>query len=230
MFPINLPTESGSAGQRIIEEIARHGHLTIADLVDRLGVTTTAIRQQVNRLLADRWLVRDRRHGVPGRPADVFSLSEKTKRLFGGLNDELSKLLIEEIAQLEGPARSRSILQSVGRRMAEQGRAFIGAGPPAERLQRLADLLSHEGVLAETHGQADNLHLTVFTCPYRGLASAHPEVCEMERETFSALLGGPVRRDQCVREGHERCEFSIFRQASEREQSADPSQMPAQEL
>jgi DeoR family transcriptional regulator, suf operon transcriptional repressor len=224
MFPNNLPTEPGSTGQRLIVAIARHGHLTIADLVDHLGVTTTAVRQQVNRLLADGWLVRDRRHGVPGRPADVFSLSEKTKRMFGGLNDELSKLLLEEIAHLEGPARSRTILRSVGRRMAEHGRAFIGAGPPAERLQRLADLLSHEGVLAETRGPADNLRLTVFTCPYRGLASEHPEVCEMERETFSALLGGPVRRNQCVREGHERCEFSVL------QPPGDAPRTPATEL
>jgi predicted ArsR family transcriptional regulator len=224
MFPNTLPNEPGSTGQRLIEAVARQGHLTIADLVDRLGVTTTAIRQQVNRLLADGWLVRDRRHGAPGRPADVLSLSEKTKRMFGGLNDELSKLLLEEIAHLEGPARGRSILQSVGRRMAEQGRAFVGVGPPAERLQRLADLLSHEGVLAETRGPADNLRLTVFTCPYRGLASTHPEVCEMERETFSTLLGGPVRRSQCVQDGHERCEFSVFAPPS------DAAQTPAKEL
>ena len=223
MFPTGLRTEPSSTAQRIIEEVTREGQLTIAELVRRLNITTTAIRQQVNRLVADGWLARTQRHGVPGRPADVFSLSDKTHRLFGGRNDEFSRLLIDEIAQTEGPARSRTILQGVGRRMAAQGRAFVGAGPPAERLRRLADLLSHEGILAETHGAADDLRLTVFTCPYRGLASAHPEVCEVECETFSELLGGPVRRSQCVLQGHTRCEFSVS-------PALDGTGRPAQEM
>ena len=209
---MNLPglrLELSSTAQRIVDQVARRGHMTIADLVDSLGVTTTAVRQQVNRLVAEGWLMRTRRHGVPGRPADIFTTSEQAKRLFAGLNDELSKLLIEEIAQAEGPIRSREILQAVGRRIAAQGRRFVGEGPPVERLRRLADMLSQEGVLAETSGSQNDLRLSVFTCPYRSLAHEHREVCEMERETFSDLLGGAVERNQCVLDGHERCEFSL---------------------
>jgi predicted ArsR family transcriptional regulator len=187
--------------------------MTVADLVDNLGVTTTAVRQHVNRLLAEGWLVRTRRRGGQGRPADVFTTSEQAKRLFAGWSDEFSKLLIEEIAEVEGPVRSREILQAVGRRMAEQGRRFVGEGPPVERLRRLADLLSQEGVLAETNGSPDDLRLRVFACPYRGVAHEHREVCEMERETFSELVGGAVQRHQCMLDGHERCEFSLSSQA-----------------
>lgn len=209
MLLLDPRIEAGSAAERMIAAVTRRGQMTIAELVESLGVTTTAVRQQVNRLVAAGWLVRSQRRGGAGRPADVFSVSERGKRLFGEWKDEFSKLLLEEMARVEGPARRRKILRSVGRRMAEERRRFVGEGSPLERLRRLADLLNREGVLAESHGSPGEVHLTVFNCPYRGLAHEHREVCEMELETFSELVGGAVRRDQCVLDGHERCEFSV---------------------
>jgi hypothetical protein len=49
----------------------------------------------------------------------------------------------------------------------------------------------------------------------------------MERETFSTLLGGPVQRDQCVRDGHERCEFRV---SPPPDDAGDPTHTPATEL
>ena len=209
MLPIAPRIEGGSAAERMIAAVTRQGHTTIADLVRSLGLTTTAVRQQVNRLLAKGWLVRSQRHGGLGRPADVFAVSDRVKRLFGESRDEFSKLLLEEIMQVEGPAARRKILQGVGRRMVEERRRFVGEGKPVERLRRLADLLNREGVLAETRGPRADLHLAVFTCPYQGLAGEHREICEMERRTFSELVGRTVRRHQCVLDGHEHCEFSV---------------------
>jgi len=209
MFLPDLHSEGGSTAEWIVAAASRRGQMTIADFVELLGVTTTAVRQQVNRLVAEGWLVRSQRHGGQGRPADVFSVSERVKRLFSEWRDEFSKLLLEELTEVEGPARSRMILQGVGRRMAEQRRRFVGGGSPVERLRRLAELLSREGVLAEADGSQGDVHLAVFTCPYRGLAQEHPEICEMELETFSELVGGKVRRRRCVLDGHERCEFSV---------------------
>jgi DeoR family transcriptional regulator, suf operon transcriptional repressor len=209
MFPMDPRIETGSAAERIIAAVTRGGQTTISDLVAALGVTTTAVRQQVNRLLADGWLVRSQRHGGMGRPADVFSVSEQAQRLFGERKGEFSRLLLEEMAQTIGAARRRAMLRNVGRRMAEQRRRFVGEGSPAQRLQSLAELLGREGVLAETSGPQGDLHLAVFTCPYHGLAAEHREICEMERQTFSDLVGGDVRRHQCVLDGHGCCEFSL---------------------
>jgi len=209
MTPTGPGSQASSPAQRIIDLLTRRGPLSTAELVHALGVTTTAVRQQVNRLAAEGWLVRTRRTHGPGRPADVFAISAQTRRQFGARNDELSRLLIEEILNVEGPSRGRSILRRVGKRMAQNERPAVGEGPTADRLRRLADRMTRDGMVVETNGSPDHPRLTVFTCPYHGLAEEHREVCDMERETFSTLLGGPVQLEQCVLDGHTRCEFSV---------------------
>ncbi|NLG44544.1 MAG: MarR family transcriptional regulator, partial [Phycisphaerae bacterium] len=95
-------SESDSPALRIVNLLARRGPCTIAELVAALGVTTTAVRQQVNRLVARRWLIRTRRRQGPGRPADVFALSDDARRMLGGQAEELSRLLLEQIAEMPG--------------------------------------------------------------------------------------------------------------------------------
>ncbi len=194
--------------QRIVNLIARRGAATVAELVAALGVTTTAVRQQVNRLVADGWLVRTQRRNGPGRPADVFALSDEARRTFGAQGDELSRLLLEEIAEMEGPDRRQVLLEAVGRRIAQNARRFVGDGSPEERLRRLAELLSREGVLAEAEGGERAVRLAVFTCPYHGVASEHREICDMERKAFSEVIGDAVALEHCVLDGHGCCEFT----------------------
>lgn len=207
-------TTLGSSAQRVIEVLVRCGPLTMAQLVAELGVTTTAVRQQINRLLAAGWVTRTQRRRGPGRPADVFAISEDARRRLGANLGELSRLLIEEIVDVEGPARGRMLLRRVGRRMAESQRSAVGEGPPADRLRRLAELLNRDGMMVAAEQSGSDLKLTVFTCPFRGLASEHPEVCDMEREAFSALLGGPVQLRQCMQNGQARCEFGVSAETS----------------
>jgi len=202
-------TVLGSSAQRVIDLLVRRGPHTMAQLVAELGVTTTAVRQQVNRLLANGWVTRTQRRRGPGRPADVFAISEEARRRFGTNAGELSRLLIEEIVDAEGPMRARMRLRRVGQRMAESQRSVVGEGPPLDRLQRLAELLSRNGMTVAVEQSGEGLRLMVFTCPFGGLATEHPEVCDMEREAFSALLGGPVQLRRCVQSGYARCEFGV---------------------
>lgn len=198
-----------SPTQRIIERLLRRGASTIVELTRDLGVTATAIRQQVNQLVDEGWLIRTRRSLGPGRPAGVFAVSEKTRRLFGAGGPDLSRLLVEEIAELEGEDKARLILERVSQRLARAARPAVGDGPPNERVRRLATYLSREGVLAESDAVPQGQRLAVFTCPYAGLVEDHRELCEMERSAFSALIESPVRRDHCLLDGHAACEFTF---------------------
>ena len=92
MNGLGHPLDEGSPARRIIELLLRQGRMTIAQLVESTGVTTTAIRQQVDRLVFEGWLVREGRRGGLGRPAHVMSVSNQTKRLFGQQSDDLARM------------------------------------------------------------------------------------------------------------------------------------------
>jgi DeoR family transcriptional regulator, suf operon transcriptional repressor len=198
-----------SPRDRIIRTLLHRGALTVTELTLELGVTATAIREQVNRLAAEGWLNRARRSQGPGRPAALFAVSEKTKRLFAGHGPDLSRLLVSEIAELDGEGKVQIILERVTRRMAEAARPAVGQGVLAERVRGLGTFLSHEGVLAESGAQPQGQRLAVFTCPYAGVVEEHRELCELERAAFSELTASPVRRQHCLLDGHAACEFTF---------------------
>ena len=155
--------------------LLRHGPLSIAELVRELAVTTTAVRMQVNRLLAEGWLVHTRRSAGPGRPAGVYALSDRARREIGVRSGpELSKLLLAEIAEQEGEQKAKLLLAGVSRRLAEAARQSVGNGSPEERLRRLAEFLSGEGIPAEA--PPEGARLTVFACPYAALSAAQKDL------------------------------------------------------
>ncbi|MCH7870608.1 MAG: MarR family transcriptional regulator [Planctomycetes bacterium] len=201
--------DDGSPARRIINLLLRRGQMTIAQLVETTGVTTTAIRQQVDRLLSEGWLERQPRRGGPGRPAHVLSVSEQTKRLFGGQADDLVGMIVEETVAQAGAETARDILKGVGRRMARMSHDQIGSGPMVERLKNLATVMERRGMLVEAAQTESGMSLTIFTCPYPELAGQHREICDMEREAVSELMGGPVELHQCMQDGDHCCEFSM---------------------
>lgn len=192
--------------------------MTVAELMSSLGVTATAVRQQVNRLAGEGWLLRTHRNAGAGRPAGVFAVSEKARRLFQSGGPDVARLIVEELARSEGEDKTRALLERVSRRVTQAARPTVGKGPAAERVQRLAEFLTREGVVAES--AARGLKLNVFTCPYGGLAHEHREICEMERQAFSELVERPVEQQQCMLDGHAACEFKIAAEAEEPEAGA----------
>jgi len=169
------------------------------------------VREQADRLLREGWLVRSRRRGHTGRPADVYALSQRAKHICAGRADVLARLLLDELAATQGADAAQTFLAGVARRMAELARRAIGEGPVPERVRRLADLLGTNGVIAES--DAAGLRLSVYTCPYAGVAGGHPEICEMESEMIRQALGVGVRRRQRMRDGHRICEFELSARA-----------------
>ena len=79
----------GSPGWQVVKQIRRNGEMTVRELVKALGVTTTAVRLQVDRLVRDGILTVDKRGGRRGRPSDVFRLTERGQSLVSHKYDEL---------------------------------------------------------------------------------------------------------------------------------------------
>lgn len=196
-----------TAGRRVLEALARRGAMSVRGLVETLGVTTTAVRQQVKRLHDAGWVLCEKRRGGTGRPADLFSLSPEARRRFGGQRVELFRLLVEELLDAADEEQARALLGRVSRRMAAHTKDAIGNGPIEERLRNLAAYLAKQGDLAEVGDEADGQRLRVYTCPYAGIADHRREICEMERRAFSAVVGKPLRLARRKPDGPHCCEF-----------------------
>ncbi len=209
---LQLPTEdeAGSRQQQIIATLLRHGPMTIADLADALGVAKTSLRPQVDRLVLQGWLDRGRRRQGPGRPADIFSVSARSRQHSARQTmGELARLFLEEMAATETRSKVTSVVDGVGRRVTRLLRPIIGEGSPSERLRRLSEYLSESGILNDTSHSRRTVTLTIHTCPYVGLAGEYQQICAMHRQTLAELLGGETSSYRCRHEGHPYCELQV---------------------
>ena len=202
-------SQPGSRGWEIIVLAARHGPITLADIARELGLAKTSVRQQIDRLVAEGWLDRSRRHGKPGRPVDVFSLSDQGRQLFTQRADVFLHALLEEVVSAEGEAKLRALITGVGRRLLQRFRQLIGDGPPEERLRRLAELLGDAGALNDVVTSDEGVTLKIHTCPYHGLTDGRRLICEMEREVIGELIGAETQLKHCMADGQPRCELDV---------------------
>lgn len=200
-FPIS------SSASLILQHLQRHGQATIKELEEVLGVSTTAVREHLAHLQVENLVATSTVRRGPGRPRLVYTLTDKAQSLFPKQYDLLINLLLKEIAAVGGTEQVDLLLERVGKRLASEYSNRISSSEIQDRLVELRALLEARGIPAEVHQSGDGLH--IFACPYFDVAQEHGEVCAMERQMLEEVLGGQVRLEHSIREGHQRCRFVI---------------------
>jgi DeoR family suf operon transcriptional repressor len=196
------------AGQ-ILKLLQQQGSLSIKEIETALGVTTTAVRQQLTVLqvegLVSTTMVREKR----GRPHAVYNLSDKGQALFAQGYEDLALVLLKEVLGLEQPESVRQLLQRVSTRLGEQYAEQMNGAALAERLQALVSVLEQRGISSKIEEEDGAFVLTEYSCPYYGLAREHREVCDMEIEAIEQALGSEVTLCQSQLDGHHGCQFQV---------------------
>ena len=204
----DIQRDNSPAGQ-ILRLLQHQGRRSIKEIETELGVTTTAVRQQVTSLVAAGLVTADTVREKRGRPHAVYGLSDKGHELFAGGSMDFAHALLGEVLQIGDPGLAQELLSRVssrlGRRYAEQMNGIA----VRERLQDLADWLRVHGIPSRVDEEADAFVLTEYGCPYYGLAREHREVCDMEIEALQLALGSPVTLCQSQLDGHHGCQFQV---------------------
>jgi predicted ArsR family transcriptional regulator len=208
MTTFGFQNRSTPAGQ-ILEYLLRHTTASIKDLEDTLGVTATAVRQQLASLSAEGLVVMARERQGVGRPRNVYKLTERSHSLFACYCDELALDLIHELLETEGTAKLRYLLSRVGEKLAVQYGRQVQGEALGDRILGLSALLDRRGIRAHVEHDDDLIILHEYNCPYHDLSSVHRDVCEMERDTFAQVLGADVTLGNCMHDGHSSCQFLV---------------------
>src|SRR5690606_137044 len=89
--------------RELIEFLRRRGTATVQDMVEFAGVTATAIRQRLTRLLEQGLIVREAESAGRGRPTHRYSLSPSGIRTSGTNNEDLVSVLWSEVRAVSDP-------------------------------------------------------------------------------------------------------------------------------
>ncbi|MCA9238551.1 MAG: replication-relaxation family protein [Planctomycetales bacterium] len=199
-----------SADRYLLDHLRRVGTAGVHEIEQLLGVTRTAVRQRLARLMAEGVIERVAEKQKRGRPSHKYSLTDKGERLAGDNYGDLVEVLWDEIRQIEDKAVRRGLLKRLADRLADTYAARMGttSGALADKMRALRDLMDEKEVPFAVDESGGLPILTALACPYPDLAEHDRSICAMERLMISEALGESVRLSECRLDGGNCCSFS----------------------
>lgn len=193
--------------QSLLNLLRKRGELGIGDLVSELGVTATAVRQRLGRLMEEELVCREEVvRGGRGRPSHCYRLTEKGRRTSGNNYADLVDVLWAEIRAIDDPEIRVGLLKRIAKQLANRAGELAGDSLE-EKMQRLAELMQERRIPFEVDNSGELPVLTAVACPYPELVENDKSICAMERMLFSEVLGESMRLTGCRPQGDSCCSF-----------------------
>jgi DeoR family suf operon transcriptional repressor len=197
-----------SSDKAMIDVLRRNGAVTISVLVAEMGVTATAVRQRLQRLMADGLIERQAEIKGRGRPNHRYSLTEKGERSSGTNFADMADVLWDEIKSVADPEIRRGLLKRIAGRLASRYRNEVGGETLGERMTALAGVMGEREIPFVVDQTGSLPVLSALACPYPELAMRDRSVCTMEKMMLSEILGENVRLSECRLDGASCCTFT----------------------
>jgi predicted ArsR family transcriptional regulator len=200
-----------TSDRALLDLIRRNGPLTVPEMGESLGVTDTAVRNRLARLVGSGLVVRRTLlHQGRGRPRHTYEASVEAQKRLGQNYTDLALALWEEMMTSVADRKLRRLLFTrVTERLAETYRSQLSDHEWEGRLVQLANVLHDRGVEAEVARDAITATpiLRQHSCPYYELAEADRAICALERKMFEKVLGRSLKLSQCRLDGDRFCDF-----------------------
>jgi DeoR family suf operon transcriptional repressor len=203
-----MSTQSETSDKAILDYLRRGGAATVVELAQEMGVTATAIRQRLQRLMADGLIARRTQRKGRGRPNHRYWLTDKGERLAGSNFADLAIVLWEEVKSVEDPAVRRGLVNRIADRLAELYRGRVTGESLRQRMESLVGLMDERDIPFHADFSGDLPVLSALACPFPELAKLDRSVCTMEKLMLSDILGEGVQLGGCRLDGAPCCTFS----------------------
>jgi DeoR family transcriptional regulator, suf operon transcriptional repressor len=209
-----MSTQTETSDQAMLNLMRRNGAVTISALVAEMGVTATAVRQRLQRLMASGLVERHTERKERGRPNHRYSLTEKGERSGGNNFADMAVVLWEEIKSVDDPAIRRGLLKRIADRFVAKYRDRVAGDTLEQRMGTLAETMREREIPFSVNTSGALPVLSALACPYPELAKADRSVCTMEKLMLSEILGNNMRLSECRLDGANCCTFTPTASAS----------------
>src|SRR3954454_1523357 len=164
---------SESSDRPLLDLIRRRGPLTVLEMAASLGVTPTAIRVRLGRLVGSGLVERQVENRGRGRPRHSYQASIEAHKRLGQNYADLAVVLWDEMMRTVEDRKLRRVLFGrITERLAELYRAQVTGDEWEGRLVQLGTILHDRGVETEVTLAEPGVApvLKQHSCPYYELA------------------------------------------------------------
>jgi predicted ArsR family transcriptional regulator len=233
-MPSNHSDDLRSVDRELLAALRVGECMGIGELTEELGVTATAVRQRLDRLMEKGLIEREKVVSGRGRPTFCYHLTSNGQKKAGADPSDLADALWRELIALEDEGLRDRILSSVAKRLGKQfaAQANLGVHEPQakccsqsnqvdsvsleNRLQRLSETMSNRKIPIEVSNVGQMPVLDINACPYPTLTdeSTDRAMCRLEEKMLSEALGEPMQLSSCRLDGDNCCQFSAVSAAT----------------
>ena len=217
------PQETAVRTRRaIVQLLKQEGCLDAETLASRLEITAMAVRQHLYALQDEQLVTYQEEPRPMGRPAKLWQLTPAADRFFPDGYAELTLSLLNSIKEAFGDAgldrllevRTRQQLDGYTEQMKSKrlAQGVTAKQTLKQRLNKLVEIRTNEGYMAEVQTQADGSFLLIQNhCPICAAATVCTGLCAKELEIFQSLLGDEtnIQRIEHIVAGERRCAYQI---------------------
>lgn len=188
------------------------GPQSIAVIARAMDVTAEAVRQQMTRLHADGLVDAESRSAGRGRPTQIWFLTAAGHGRFPDTHAEMTVQMIAAVRQVFGDEGIDKLVQVRENAMLNVYQQAMQDAPDLKaRLERLVDVRSAEGYMAELREDEAGFVFIENHCPICSAAKACMGFCRSELELFRKVLGQGVQvdREEHILAGARRCAYRV---------------------
>ncbi|MDQ3898023.1 MAG: ArsR family transcriptional regulator [Actinomycetota bacterium] len=204
-------------GSELVMALKHAGEATAEQLAERLGVTVSAARQQLDGLAAEGLVAWRAQARGRGRPTHLYRLTRAAEPLFpksyGGLTNEL----LGYVADAD-PSLVDDIFDRRRQRRLEAARARLAAvgGDVGNRVAEVARILDEDGYLASFEALPDgSFRITEHNCAVLDVAERYGQACSSEIAFLrQALPDARVERVSHMIGGAHACAYEVTPRAT----------------
>jgi predicted ArsR family transcriptional regulator len=200
-----------STRMEVLEFLRRKQAASAEVISSQLGITPNAVRQHLAALEKDGLVKSEPVQGKRGRPSLMFSLTDKADSVFPKRYGQLASMVLNELAEMGGPALLDEVFERVAARHAGTLEKQVTGLSFDEKLERVVESIRRAGTLAEQQDTENGVRVTIHNCPFRNTALKYPQVCTLTPRLLVKVLGAQVSQEASIHRRDPYCSFLVQR-------------------
>jgi predicted ArsR family transcriptional regulator len=188
---------------------------TVKAIASSLDLSTNVVWNYLVTLEKEGFVYKKEKKGKTGRPAMVYSISEKGIELFPKTYMEFCITVLDEIKIMYGEEGLQMLFSNIGKKKAldindqMKNQLSDDVGSLELKLNKLVGILEEQGTFPKLDENKTTYALTNYNCLMHGVAKVNPMICKVDETMMYELIGQSVFKEKCIGKGDGYCRFRI---------------------
>lgn len=196
---------------------------TLKTIASAVSLSPTGTRHYLTILENEELVTHSEKQSKSGRPAMIFSLTNRGFNTFPKAYTEFSVTLLDEVKTKFGESAAINLLEQIGRKKAtkinlklkERSIAKKSSGSLKQKLMEIVDVFEEEGKFPELIENRESFILKNYNCLFYDIVMEEPLVCKVTETLMAQLTNNVAVKEKCLRDSDECCLFRIKKYRNE---------------